>query len=107
MALFPWECGPWWRQRTRSPQGCIPAELGIGWGCWRPGVWRRAGRHANRGRPEATEHRRPDESRRDFGRQEPQRLMQAADAIQEITADDISRSGASSIPEVLRLEDNL
>src|SRR5205085_4287946 len=37
----------------------------------------------------------------------PQRLLQAAAAIQVITADDISRSGASSIPEVLRLADNL
>ena len=38
---------------------------------------------------------------------EPQRLLQAAAAIQVITADDIRRSGASSIPEVLRLADNL
>jgi len=37
----------------------------------------------------------------------PQRLLQAAAAIQVITADDIRRSGASSIPEVLRLADNL
>jgi len=33
---------------------------------------------------------------------EPQRLLQAAAAIQVITADDIRRSGASSIPEALR-----
>jgi iron complex outermembrane recepter protein len=38
---------------------------------------------------------------------EPQRLLQAAAAIQVITADDIRRSGASSIPEVLRLADSL
>src|SRR5438105_1639948 len=38
---------------------------------------------------------------------EPQRLLQAAAAIQVITADDIRRFGASSIPEVLRLADNL
>ena len=38
---------------------------------------------------------------------QPQRLLQAASAIQVITADDIRRSGASSIPEVLRLADNL
>lgn len=38
---------------------------------------------------------------------EPQRLLQAAAAIQVITADDIRRSGASSIPEALRLADNL
>src|SRR3984893_16454506 len=38
---------------------------------------------------------------------EPQRLLQAAAAIQVITADDIRRSGAASIPEVLRLADNL
>lgn len=37
----------------------------------------------------------------------PQRLLQAAAAIQVITADDIRRSGASSIPEALRLADNL
>jgi iron complex outermembrane receptor protein len=38
---------------------------------------------------------------------EPQRLLQAAAAIQVITADDIRRSGASSIPEALRLADSL
>src|SRR6266853_624263 len=38
---------------------------------------------------------------------EPQILLQAAAAIQVITADDIRRSGASSIPEALRLADNL
>ncbi|TLY86040.1 MAG: TonB-dependent receptor [Gammaproteobacteria bacterium] len=38
---------------------------------------------------------------------EPQRLLQAAAAIQVITADDIRRSGAASIPEVLRLADHL
>jgi iron complex outermembrane receptor protein len=38
---------------------------------------------------------------------EPQSLLQAAAAIQVITADDIRRSGASSIPEALRLADNL
>jgi iron complex outermembrane receptor protein len=38
---------------------------------------------------------------------EPQRLLQAAAAIQVITAEDIRRSGASSIPEALRLADNL
>jgi iron complex outermembrane receptor protein len=38
---------------------------------------------------------------------QPQRLLQAAAAIQVITADDIRRSGASSIPEALRLADNL
>jgi iron complex outermembrane receptor protein len=37
----------------------------------------------------------------------PQRLLQAAAAIQVITADDIRRSGASSIPEALRLADGL
>src|SRR5256885_5689858 len=34
------------------------------------------------------------------------RSLQAAAAIQVITADDISRSGASSIPEVLRSEEH-
>src|SRR3979490_113990 len=38
---------------------------------------------------------------------EPQRLLQAAAAIQVITADDIRPSGATSIPEVLRMADNL
>jgi iron complex outermembrane receptor protein len=38
---------------------------------------------------------------------EPQRLLQAAAAIQVITADDIRRSAASSIPEALRLADGL
>ena len=37
----------------------------------------------------------------------PQKLSQSASAIQVITADDIRRSGASSIPEALRLADNL
>ena len=38
---------------------------------------------------------------------EPQRLLQAAASIQVITAQDIRRSGATSIPEALRLADNL
>ena len=38
---------------------------------------------------------------------EPQRLLQAPAAIQVITADDIRRSGATTIPEALRLADNL
>jgi iron complex outermembrane receptor protein len=38
---------------------------------------------------------------------QPQKLLQAASAIQVITADDIRRSGATSIPEALRLADNL
>ncbi len=38
---------------------------------------------------------------------EPQRLLQAAASIQVITAEDIRRSGATSIPEALRLADNL
>ena len=38
---------------------------------------------------------------------EPQRLLQAPAAIQVITAEDIRRSGAASIPEALRLADNL
>ena len=38
---------------------------------------------------------------------EPQKLLQAAAAIQVITAEDIRRSGATSIPEALRLADNL
>jgi iron complex outermembrane recepter protein len=37
----------------------------------------------------------------------PQKLISAASAIQVITQDDIRRSGASSIPEALRLADNL
>jgi iron complex outermembrane receptor protein len=37
----------------------------------------------------------------------PQRLIQAAAAIQVITADDIRRFGATSLPEALRLADNL
>ncbi|MDB6087320.1 MAG: TonB-dependent receptor, plug [Gammaproteobacteria bacterium] len=37
----------------------------------------------------------------------PEKLLQAAAAIQVITQDDIRRSGASSIPEALRLADNL
>ena len=37
----------------------------------------------------------------------PQRLLQAPAAIQVITAEDIRRSGATSIPEALRLADNL
>jgi iron complex outermembrane recepter protein len=37
----------------------------------------------------------------------PQPLLQAAAAIQVITADEIRRSGATSIPEALRLADNL
>ena len=38
---------------------------------------------------------------------EPQKLLQAAASIQVITAEDIRRSGATSIPEALRLADNL
>jgi iron complex outermembrane receptor protein len=38
---------------------------------------------------------------------EPQKLLRAAAAIQVITAEDIRRSGATSIPEALRLADNL
>jgi len=37
----------------------------------------------------------------------PQRLIEAAAAIQVITSEDIRRSGASSLPEALRLADNL
>ena len=37
----------------------------------------------------------------------PEKLSRAASAIQVITAEDIRRSGASSIPEALRLADNL
>jgi iron complex outermembrane recepter protein len=38
---------------------------------------------------------------------QPQKLLQAAASIQVITAEDIRRSGATSIPEALRLADNL
>jgi iron complex outermembrane receptor protein len=38
---------------------------------------------------------------------EPQKLLQAAASIQVITAEDIRRSGATRIPEALRLADNL
>jgi iron complex outermembrane recepter protein len=38
---------------------------------------------------------------------QPQNLLQAAAAIQVITAEDIRRSGATSLPEALRLADNL
>jgi hypothetical protein len=37
----------------------------------------------------------------------PERLLEAASVIQVITQDDIRRSGATSIPEALRLADNL
>src|SRR5258708_522419 len=37
----------------------------------------------------------------------PEKLLEAASAIQVITGEDIRRSGASSIPEALRLADNL
>ena len=37
----------------------------------------------------------------------PEKLLEAAAAIQVVTGDDIRRSGASSIPEALRLADNL
>ncbi len=37
----------------------------------------------------------------------PGKLLEAASAIQVITQEDIRRSGASSIPEALRLADNL
>jgi iron complex outermembrane receptor protein len=37
----------------------------------------------------------------------PEKLLEVASAIQVITGDDIRRSGASSIPEALRLADNL
>src|SRR5580700_9748271 len=37
----------------------------------------------------------------------PEKLLQAASAIQVITQEDIRRSGATTIPEVLRLADNL
>ena len=37
----------------------------------------------------------------------PEKLLDAASAIQVITQDDIRRSGATSIPEALRLADNL
>jgi len=37
----------------------------------------------------------------------PEKLLDAASAIQVITSEDIRRSGASSIPEALRLADNL
>jgi iron complex outermembrane receptor protein len=38
---------------------------------------------------------------------EPEKLLDAPSAIQVVTQDDIHRSGASSIPEALRLADNL
>jgi iron complex outermembrane recepter protein len=38
---------------------------------------------------------------------QPEKLLDAASAIQVITNDDIERSGATSIPEALRLADNL
>jgi iron complex outermembrane receptor protein len=38
---------------------------------------------------------------------QPEKLLQAASAIQVITNDEIRRSGATSIPEALRLADNL
>jgi iron complex outermembrane receptor protein len=38
---------------------------------------------------------------------EPQKLLQAPASIQLITAEDIRRSGATTLPEVLRLADNL
>jgi iron complex outermembrane receptor protein len=38
---------------------------------------------------------------------QPQKLLQAASAIQVITSDDIRRSGATTLPEALRLADNL
>jgi iron complex outermembrane receptor protein len=38
---------------------------------------------------------------------QPEKLLQAASAIQVITSEDIRRSGATSIPEALRLADNL
>ena len=38
---------------------------------------------------------------------EPQRLLQAPASIQVITAEDIRRSGATTLPEALRLADNL
>jgi iron complex outermembrane recepter protein len=37
----------------------------------------------------------------------PERLLQAASAIQVVSQEDIRRSGATSIPEALRLADNL
>src|SRR5882724_4910079 len=37
----------------------------------------------------------------------PEKLLQAASAIQVITAEDIRRSGATSLPEALRLATNL
>lgn len=37
----------------------------------------------------------------------PEKILQAASAIQVITQEDIRRSGATSIPEALRLADNL
>ncbi len=37
----------------------------------------------------------------------PEKLLDAPSAIQVITSDDIHRSGAASIPEALRLADNL
>jgi iron complex outermembrane receptor protein len=38
---------------------------------------------------------------------QPEKLLEAASAIQVITSEDIRRSGATSIPEALRLADNL
>jgi len=38
---------------------------------------------------------------------QPQKLLEAASAIQVITSEEIRRSGATSIPEALRLADNL
>lgn len=38
---------------------------------------------------------------------EPQKLLQAASAIQVITSDEIRRYGATSLPQALRLADNL
>jgi iron complex outermembrane receptor protein len=38
---------------------------------------------------------------------QPQKLLQAPSAIQVITSDDIRRSGATTLPEALRLADNL
>jgi len=53
------------------------------------------------------QHRGTDGHRSHVRFQAPEKLLEAASAIQVITQDEIRRSGASNIPEALRLAGNL
>ena len=94
------------RGLARPRFACRAADTRDSGRCLVPSCARR-GRYHHR-RPETAERGRPDERRGDVRRPgSREKLLEAASAIQVITQEDIRRSGATSIPEALRLADNL